>query len=185
MNHRKKRNTKWITKILICIIIILICLIYTNLSQTNLNNFKENILNKNIKFSFFNNIYKKYIGNLDSNNNNSKEQLVFNDDVKINYEKINNYYKINNNLEEPIRFISSGIIVFNANMESLGNTIIVQGNDGYDIWYSNVSLEYNSLYDYVKKGDIIGNSKDDSYYITIMKDGQYIDYEEYQQNNKN
>ena len=63
--------------------------------------------------------------------------------------------------------------------DDLGNTIIIQGNDGIDIWYSNITVSDYSLYDYVSTGDILGVNNEDYYKLTIMKDGKYLEYDEY------
>ena len=73
----------------------------------------------------------------------------------------------------------SGIIVYIGDKDDLGNTVIVQGNDGIDIWYSGISLKEYGLYDYVSKGDILGLSSDVYVTISIYEDGELLKYEEY------
>ena len=60
----------------------------------------------------------------------------------------------------------------------MGNTVIVQGVDGIDIWYSNLGEVKYGMYDYVSSGDILGLSNE-YYLVSLYKDGNMISYEEY------
>ena len=77
-------------------------------------------------------------------------------------------------MNEAISVIASGIVVFIGEKEDLGNTIIIQGNDGVDIWYSNITENDIKVYDYVEAGSILGSSNSENIYITITKDGEFI-----------
>ena len=48
-----------------------------------------------------------------------------------------------------------------------------------DYWYSNLDNLSVNLYDYIEKSVLIGTSKDENIYLTFVKNGEYIDYEEY------
>ena len=63
--------------------------------------------------------------------------------------------------------------------EGYGNTVIVQGIDGIDIWYGNVTNISISLYDYIDKKSLLGTTKDDVLYLVYKKDGEILNYEEY------
>ena len=83
------------------------------------------------------------------------------------------------NKNTPISVITSGIVVFLDEKEGYGKTAIIQGIDGYDIWYGNITDSSVKLYDYVEKGFILANSNDDFYYNVFYKDGNKVSYEEY------
>ena len=70
----------------------------------------------------------------------------------VEYEYIDGRYKY---LKEDVSLIQSGIVVYVGEKDNLGNTVIVQGVDGIDVWYSNLGNVNVSLYDYVSNGDII------------------------------
>ena len=106
-----------------------------------------------------------------------KTMMVFNDNIEQSRENFENGTKFKYSNLTPIKSIESGIVVFFGEKERLGNTIIVQGVDGYDIWYSNVNNSNLQIYDYVESDIIIGDT--DELIITISKDGNYIDYDEY------
>ena len=175
----KKYIKNLILRSLICIIIFLIISILCNASDKNLLWFKNNIYNTSWDFSFFNNIYNKYIGtylpfNLYDEKIVMKEGLIYESKEKyLNGVSllVGDGYNLNS--------LMSGIVVYIGEKDGLGNTVIVQGTDGIDYWYSNIDNLSVSLYDYIEKDVIIGISKSDKIYLTFVKDGEYIDYEEY------
>ena len=76
--------------------------------------------------------------------------------------------------------LNSGIVVFIGEKENYGNTVIIQGIDGADIWYGNLNNVSVNLYDYVEAGTVIGETNGDFLYLVIKKDNEFIKYEDYQ-----
>lgn len=182
--HHKESDKGWLTKILISVIFVLVSLIYVNFSDKNLNFYKKNILEDNISFASLNNLYKKYVGNVATKENNKEneadEMLTFNEGlIYESIEQYNNSYKLKVGKEYLVSFLKPGIIVFIGEKDGLGNTVIVQGNDGVDIWYSNVNMTVYGLYDYVSEGESLGTSNDEYIYLTLVDDGTYLKYEDY------
>src|SRR5699024_2478173 len=102
-------------------------------------------------------LYNKYFGSITSIY--PTEELVFNESIQ--YSNIDNYLNgkvltVSNNYIVPS--IGSGIIVYLGDKDNLGNTCIIQGVDGVDIWYSNIDTSNLTLYDYVNKGDMLGTT---------------------------
>lgn len=177
--NTKSENNIWISKLLIAIIIVLVSLIITNFNNDIREKYISNVLERNISFSSINKFYEKYIGSFIKSDI-SDDMMVANANTLDSIEKLDDgSYSVKVYKDEPLMFLGSGIIVFVGEKDNLGNTVIVQGNDGVDVWYSNVILNDYSLYDYVKKGAILGNIEDEKMIITIMKDGQKLEYEEY------
>ena len=176
-------NKIWLSKLLLSIIFILISLIVTNLDSDLKDKYVSNVLEHNISFSSINKFYNKYFGSVIKDKEDDvsgDEVLTFNEELAmLDKEGVNDSYKINVGFEYVVSFLKSGIIVYVGEKDNLGNTVIVQGNDGVDIWYSNVIMNEYSLYDYVKEGDILGITKDEYLYLTIKKDGNSISYDEY------
>ena len=167
----RNRDNSWISKMLLSIIVVLSCLIVTNFDSSIRNEFNSNVLEKNINFGTFKKIYNKFIGGVEEH-----DTLVVGLTNLLNYEEINGSYKVNVSEDEVL---APGIIVYIGDKDEYLNTVIVQGNDGVDIWYSNISLNEYSLYDYVSKNDILGSSLSDHYIISILKNGNKLKYEEY------
>ena len=175
----KKYIKSFISRSLICVIIFLVISIFCNISDNNLLWFKNNIYNTSIDFSFFNNLYNKYIDkylpfDLYEEKIVMKEGLVYNS--KENYL---NGVSLNVGKNYNLYSLSGGIVVYIGNKEGLGNTVIIQGTDGVDYWYSNIDNLSVGLYDYIEKNKIIGVSMEENIYLTFVKDGEYVDYEEY------
>ena len=69
--------------------------------------------------------------------------------------------------------------MFIGEKEIYGNTIIIQGMDGIDYWYSNVENVSVKLYDYIESSNIIATSKDKTLYVLFMKNGEVLNFEEF------
>ena len=185
-NKRKKYNNKYnisgkniISIILLAIIFLLVSLIFIQKSDKNLLYYKEHVFEKNFPFTKVKKLYEKVLGTPLPEENKSttvfKGELIYKDKKPF-YDgtlfQVQNKSLVNN--------ITSGIIVFIGNKDNYGNTVIVQGVDGYDIWYGNIENVSVKLYDYVDSDTVIGNTINDKLYLVIKKDNQFINYDEYQ-----
>ena len=74
--------------------------------------------------------------------------------------------------------LDNGIVIFVGTKEDYGNTVIIQQENGIDVWYSNLEEVNIKLYDYIKKGSLIGMA-DQKLYLVFVKDGEIIDYHKY------
>ena len=175
----KKYIKGFITRCLICVILFLLISIICNFSDNNLLWFKNNIFNNNINFSMFNNLYKKYVDKympFDVYD----EKIVMSDElVYKSKEKYLNGVSLNVGKNYNINSLCGGIVVYIGEKEKLGNTVIIQGTDGVDYWYSNLENLSIKLYDYIEKDTLIGTTISDNVYLTFVKNGEYINYEEF------
>ena len=177
-NKDDKKVSKIFSKILLSIIFILISCIYIHLDKNNLAKYQKFVFTDNLTFAKINDAYHKFFGSLFPSVVNNEESIVANNEVSLN--EITEYqdgYKIKSS--SPISVLESGIIVYLDEKEGYGKTAIIQGINGYDIWYGNLTDESVKLYDYVEKGSILGNCLDGFYYNVFYKDGNKISYEEY------
>ena len=168
---------KFISKILVVSIVVLSILIISKKNIVLRNKIYKNVFENTISFSYLNTLYTKYLGNILPFKLNGLEP-VFNETLK--YHKKDLYedallLTVDDNYLVPS--INDGIVIFEGEKD-LGNTIIVMGDDGVEVWYSNISNTVK-IYDYIKKGSYIGNTKDDKLYLTFKKNGDIIDYHEY------
>ncbi len=170
-----------ISRTLITIILVLGSLIFTKISTSNKELYQKYVLTDSLAFTKINKIFDKYLGKTDilDNKEESNETSVFNAINYSNIEAYKNGFKLNVNAGEAINVITSGIVVYNGDKDDLGSTIIIQGNDGVDIWYSNITDADIKVYDYIESGAILGISNSDFIILTIIKDGKYLTYEEY------
>ena len=169
-----------ISRTLIAVIFVLGSIIFTNVSEQNKELYQKYILEDSLEFMKINELYNKLFGKVDiANKNNDDSKVVFGNITYTNIEPFKNGVKLTVGLNEVVHVITSGIVVFIGEKDDLGNTIIVQGNDGVDIWYSNITDTDIKVYDYVEAGNILGTSNGEDIFLTISKDGEFINYEEY------
>ena len=175
----KKYIKGFITRCLVCIILFLLISIVCNFSDKNLLCFKNNIYDNNINFTFFNKLYNKYISKylpFDV----YEEKIVMSEGLVYNSkEKYLNGVSLNVGKSYNMYSLCGGIVVYIGEKEGLGETVIIQGTDGVDYWYSNLENLSVNLYDYIEKSVLIGTSKDQNIYLTFVKNGEYVNYEEY------
>lgn len=173
----KNNTTIFFIKLLISIVITLIILIIMKSNNSFKTIFYKEVYNTNISFAPLNNFYNKYIGKLDIFNNMVVEP-VFNEELV--YNSVEGYFdgaklELESNLV-PIN--ESGIVVYIGEKENYGNTVIIQRIDGIDEWYGGIINTDLKLYDYVKKGTLLGEVSE-YLYLVYKKDGNILNYEEY------
>ena len=146
--------------------------------------FKHNLFNKSLNFVKINSFSKKLLGKdvfYYQNNNDTVQALSqnFDSSTKLKYYDGEKFI-VSNNL--PIGAIKSGVVISIGNQDKYGNTVIIQGVDGFNIWYGNLKDVNLSLYDYVEEGNLIGSVDKDYIYLVIEKNNRFYTYEEYTRN---
>lgn len=179
--QQKHRLKGLINKLLLLIVLFLINLIAMK-SNTEYKNFiEEKIYNNNFSFAKIKNFYNKYLGGvetLDGIVNNTTP--VFNETLTYNNESIyHDGVKLEVSTSYLVPVIEDGLVVFVGEKENYGNVIIVQGIDGIDIWYGNMANTSIKLYDYVEKGQLLGEVKDNTLYLVYSKEDKFLNYQEY------
>ncbi|MDD4188244.1 MAG: M23 family metallopeptidase [Bacilli bacterium] len=171
----KKYIKSLLIRILLSIIIFLALSIFVNYSDNNLLFFKKNVYDKSLNFSNFTKIYNKYFGKVLP----EAEDLVVNKST-LTYSDVNAYH--NGAVLSDVKSVSpfkSGIVVFIGEKDNYGNTIIIQGMDGIDYWYGNVTDISIKLYDYVESDMVIANATSNKLYVLFMKNGEVLNFEEF------
>ena len=177
---KKKYFKNLITRTLLAIILMISTLIAIKIDDRNLLYIEEYVFKDSIKFTKINNWYQNHIGKLLPKAVPINEMVFSSDDIKRNnYEGYLDGVKIDDIKGNPVSIIYGGIVVFIGEKEGYGNTVIIQGNDGIDYWYGNITNVGINLYDYLEKDTLIGEAKDDYIYLVLEKDGKYLNYEEY------
>lgn len=170
------------------------------LDRNKINNFLKRTLLAFIMFFFFcflfdNNYLSKdiiYDNMIDFSYIRSKSNILlgklinkkdtFVSSEKIKYKSIKKYqnsYKLEVGNNYVIKTIENGVVTFIGEKDDLGNTIIINCDDGTNIWYSNLDNISVNLYDYLSKDTIIASSQSNYIYLTFEKDNEYKSYEEY------
>ena len=186
-NNQIKKNKylkSFIYKLLITTTLVLAVLILTKSSDKFKAIIKQNVYDKNFSFAKVNDIYTKYLGSALPFKDLKifKEEVTPTFDEKLKYTEANKYndgvkLTVEKNYLVPIQ--ESGLVVFLGEKDGYGNIVIIQQVDGVDMWYGNIENINVNLYDYVEKGSLLGETKDNSLYLVYQKDGKYLDYKEY------
>lgn len=137
---------------------------------------KSIIYDNYIDFAYFRSKTNILLGNI----LNKKESFVSSEKIHYkNIEQFNNSFRLEVGDSYVLKNIDNGVVTFIGNKEKLGPTIIINCDDGTNIWYSNLENISVNLYDYIQKNTIIGSSKDHNIYLTFIKDNEYQSYEKY------
>ena len=154
----KKNIKRTLNKLLLSIILFLIGMILVKQNPNLKKNIEKNLYEKSLPFQKVKNYYEKHFGNILSLDKiTKKEQAVFSE--KLVYEKIEDYkdgvkLKVTDNYMVPV--LESGVVVYIGNKDGYGSTIIVEQVNGIDTYYSNIKIDNIKLYDYVEKGELLG-----------------------------
>ena len=175
----KPKIKRFIKKAMLSVILLLLGLIINKGNPKLKEYLKINLYEKSISFTKNQKVYKKYFGKI-LNKEQTTTKPVFSE--KLNYsneEKYNDGVKltVENNYQVPA--LESGVIIYLGDKDNYGKTIIVEQVNGIQVGYSNISTNNYKMYDYVEKGEIIGNTTDDKLIITFQKEGKYLDYKKY------
>lgn len=188
-NSKKKDNNKksyfisFFNKILISFIIVITCLIFMKTNSSFKSFIEKEVYQDNISFAYLNNLYNKYFGKVLPSYKNEEVEAVFNE--KLEYNNYNLYkdgYKLEVSNSYLVPIIESGIVVFMGNIEDYGDVVIIEGIDGVDIWYGNIKNTSVKLYDYVTKGNFLGEVVDNNLYLVFERNQEYLKFEDYIKN---
>lgn len=178
-NVNKKSIKNFISKFLLAIIFFLSSIIFTNINDKNLLLYKEYVLTESLPFTKIKGWYEELFGEVLPKDDNNKMVIK----GHLVYKNIENYKDgevLTLTTNTLINSLQSGIVVYCGEKDDYGNTVIIQGVDGVDIWYGNLTNVSVKLYDYVEKDKLIGETNSDLLYLVIKKDNNYLKYEDYQ-----
>ena len=176
---KKKIISKYVTKFMLAIIFFLVSVIFTNMSDKNLLLYKEYVLTESLPFTKIKGWYEELFGEVLPKSDNTQTVMS----GKLVYKEIKDYQDgevLTVSSKALVNSLTSGVVVFLGEKDGYGNTVIIQGIDGADIWYGNLENVSVTLYDYIEEGTVIGSIKDEFLYLVIKKDNEFIKYEDYQ-----
>ncbi len=172
-----------LNKLLICFILVMICLILMKKNDKFKSFMAEKVFKDNISFAYINNLYNKYFGNILPSYKTEESEPVFDEKLEYkNYSVYHDGYKLEVASKYLVPIIESGIVVYSGEMENYGNSVIIEGIDGVDIWYGNLDNVSVKLYDYVTKGNFLGEAKNNNLYLVFEKNQEYLKFEDYIKN---
>ena len=179
---KKKKGSKLSKKLSVFLIFVIVLLsgLIALKSNLRLRDFVyRNVFQNNLKFAKINELYEKYFGSALPLTGSEDASMVSSD--KIDYSNLEEYkdgVKLKVTKDYTVGAFKSGIVIFVGEKEGYGNTVIIEDADGVDIWHSNLKDIKVGMYDYLKKGSIIGQC-DDELVMAFTKDGKKVDYKKY------
>lgn len=165
----------------ICIILFLVVGIVCKSNSDYRERVKYRLYEDNISFGMFSDIYNKYLGGIFPIEGmfNMESSAVFNEELVI---KSSIPYKDGAMLDVGYNYLipslGDGVVIYIGKKDGYGNVVIVENEDNINIWYGNVCNVNVMLYDYVKKGEIIGEVCDNYLYLLYNKDNEFWDYDD-------
>lgn len=169
-------------KSLVVIVIFLGSLIYVRQSSENKKNFKKIVYNNSLSFARIYNVYNKYLGDAIPFKEIFKNNTKVVSGEKLSYKSIKksgNGYILKTDSYYALSALKSGIVIKVKTDKKYGKTLTIQDKDGVNITYGYLDNIKVKLYDYVKKGEIISNVKEDKLYLLFEKKGKYLIYDKY------
>lgn len=176
--------SKWaysfVCRSLVCLGFFLILLILSRKNSTLLEEVRSYVYDDTFSFAVVNDWYKKNFGDIFP-----LKELIPNEvsvfGEKLTYSSVNLYkdgaiLSVDKGYLVPV--LEDGIVIFVGEKEDYGHTVIVQQTDGVDVWYGGV-VEDVTIYEYVKKGSLLGEAKEEKLYLAFQKDGKFLDYKKY------
>ena len=140
---------------------------------------QNEVLDKNMSFGLIGKLYNKYFGEVLPNNNDNVVK-VFNEKLAYkNKEIYQDGYKLTVNKDYLVPAIESGVVVFVGEKDGYGKVVTIEGESGSTITYGNIKNTDVKLYEYINKGKYLGEVSDETLYIILLKDGEYLDIETY------
>lgn len=164
--------------VLVVITLVTILVLKTNTQFQTV--FYKYVYDHNISFASINEWYQSKFGSpLPFSKYFDKTQTVFQEQLK--YKEASLFkdgvcLSIDNHYLVPS--LEGGIVTFIGEKEGYGKTVIIEQANGIAVWYSNLEEINLKLYDYIQKGDLIGQASE-FLYLVFYKDGDALDYKEY------
>lgn len=180
-SYLKSLFFKTFIKSLVVVILSLGSLIYIKQSDSNKKKFKNIVYNNNLSFAKIYSAYKKYLGDIVPFKNTFKDNTKIVSGDTISYSQITkdeNGFLLSVSKDYIVNSIYAGIVIKTENSDKYKNIITIQDKNGLNISYGNLNEVSVKIYDYVEKGELLGNC-DDKLYLIFEKDGKYLSYEEY------
>lgn len=177
----KKDGRINLSKFLITVILTLVVLIGLKSNLEFKTNFYKKVFEDHFSFVTVNEWYKKYFGTSLPFQDLWKEKTkpVFAENLKYSNQSMYQdgvALTVEDNYLVPI--LDGGMVVFIGEKENYGTVVIIEQVDGMEVWYGNLSNVSVKLYDYVEKGNLLGEVDGNTLYLVFKKDGKILKYED-------
>ena len=161
---------KTVKRFLWATLVFLIVLILTKNNQSLKNKINEFVYEKNLPMTV---LRKKYDSFFSWKN---KEVIPVSKEIilKKGEEQTDSGVKLMVEKHQTIPNLESGMVIL-VEQEK----VIIEQIDGVTATYSNINCQNLKIYDYLEKGEIIGEASKEEVFISFTKEGVYYDYKNY------
>lgn len=124
-------------------------------------------------------VWKKFGSSIPFSDYFTETQPVFNENLK--YSDASVYFdgvKLTVDHNYLVPSLKNGIVIFVGDKDDYGKTVIIEQENGVDVWYSNLDEVNVKLYDYIDKGSLIGQAND-YLYLVFIKGEEILNYQDY------
>lgn len=166
----------------ITIILVLTVFIALKSNKTLKPKFYKSVFETNFSFAVVNNWYEKTFGSPIPFQNYFKKEEVAVFREELSYKEAEPYLdgvKLSVTDRYLVPILEGGLVVFSGEKEGYGNTVIIQQSNGIDVWYGNLGEINVTLYEYVEKGTLLGETSGSVLTLVFKKGGTTLDYNEY------
>lgn len=171
-----------IIKFLVCIILFLSLGIICKSNVEYKNYIQKKIYQEHFDFFQVKFFYDKYLGGIFpiENISNNAVVSVFSEDLV--YQSFDSYkdgVMLDVDYKYLVPVIEKGLVVYVGEKDDYGNVVIIEGENGIDIWYGNLCNIMVKIYDSVSGGSYLGESCDNKIYVVYTKKNEFLDYKDY------
>lgn len=180
--RRPSRLSRYFSRFLVVIVVGLVALITLKSNADLRDVVYKKVFQNNMSFAKINEVYKKYFGSSLPLADNVSGDTALVSANKLEYTDVSKYkdgVKLTVKDSYLVPSMDSGLIIFSGKKDDYGNTVIVQRPDNVEVWYCNLKTVSVSLYDYIKKGENLGEADGTSIYLVFTKEGKTLDYKKY------
>lgn len=177
-----KKIYYYLIKTLICVCLFLVLGIICKVNINSKNYIQKIFYQDCLDFSNIKVFFDKYLGGVFPFDGvvTGGIKPVFNEDLfyqeAIQY-KDGAMLKVDYNYLVPA--VNGGIVVYIGKKDGYGNVVIVEGNNGIDIWYGNLCNIMVNIYDVIGDGSYLGESCDNKIYVVYSKKNEFLNYVDY------
>ncbi len=179
---KPSRLSRYFSRFLVVIVIMLGFLVSLKGNADFRNFVYKNVFQNNLSFAKINEVYKKYFGSSLPLADNVTEKTELVSATKLEYSDSSKYkdgVKLTVKDSYLVPSMDNGLVIFAGKKDDYGNTVIIQRPNNVEVWYCNLKEASVSLYDYLKKGEIVGEANGKEIYMVFTKEGKTLDYKEY------
>lgn len=183
-------SSTFLGRLLISILLVSVIAIIFQLNQKPFTIVQDkigNVMEQEFKFATVSNWYETTFGEPLTFFTNKNNELVDNTEVIQTTGKVLENFETNGqgilieNDTTKVVSLEEGLVIYTGEKDGIGKTVIVQNIDGTETWYGKLDTISVSVYDEVKKGDVLAQSIPENngdvgtYYLAMKKENEFID----------